>query len=205
MVAVELWDVRREVEHAIELVPPYWIEDAEIITLEENYDVLLFERFADGTLLVTPPADWVSSVGNTELLMQLRTWSHGNGGIALGANTGIEFPDKSLFAPDATYFSEERWAKADHSKTFVGEAPDAAFELLSKSDRLATTMKKVRAYLKNGVRLVVLIDAWDRHVYVGRDGDDEPRDLGDVDSVDCSPAMPGFVLNIAAVTRYARR
>ena len=70
---------------------------------------------------------------------------------------------------------------------------------MSKSDRVKTTMKKIRAYLANGVALVVLIDPYRRHVYVGRAGDEEPRDLGDLDSIDCSPAMPGFVLDVAAV------
>ena len=60
-------------------------------------------------------------------------------------------------------------------------------------------MKKIRAYLRNGVRLVVLIDPYRRHVYAGRAGDEEPHDLGDVDSVDCAPAMPGFVLDVAAI------
>jgi Uma2 family endonuclease len=59
-------------------------------------------------------------------------------------------------------------------------------------------MKKLRL-LQNGVALVVLIDPYHRRVYVGRTDDEEPRDLGDVDSLDCSPRMPGFVLNVAAV------
>jgi hypothetical protein len=47
--------------------------------------------------------------------------------------------------------------------------------------------------------LVVLIDPYRRHVYVGRGRDEAAVDLGDVDSLDCSPAMPGFVLDVAAV------
>jgi hypothetical protein len=49
------------------------------------------------------------------------------------------------------------------------------------------------------VRLAVLIDPWRRHVYAGREGDAGPRDLGWIDRLDCSPAMPGFVLDVAAV------
>ena len=60
-------------------------------------------------------------------------------------------------------------------------------------------MKKIAAYLRNGVRLVVLLDPKRRCVSVGRHGDDAPRELGDVASVDCSPEMPGFVLDVAAV------
>jgi Uma2 family endonuclease len=60
-------------------------------------------------------------------------------------------------------------------------------------------MKKIAAYLRNGVRLVVLIDPKRRNVYVGREGDAEPRALGDVEHVDCAPVMPGFVLDVAAI------
>jgi Uma2 family endonuclease len=91
----------------------------------------------------------------------------------------------------------------ERGRTFPVIVPDAVFELMSTSDRVKTTMKKIRAYLRNGVSLVILIDPYRRHVYAGRAGDDEPRDLGDVDSVDCSPAMPGFVLDVAAI-RNAR-
>ena len=52
---------------------------------------------------------------------------------------------------------------------------------------------------ERGVRLVVLIDPYRRRVHVGRRGDGEPRDLGDVASVDCGDVMPGFVLDVAAI------
>jgi Uma2 family endonuclease len=77
--------------------------------------------------------------------------------------------------------------------------------VLSKSDRIRTTMKKIAAYLRNGVRLVVLIDPKRGKVYVGREGDAEPCDLGDVHTVDCSPVMPGFVLDVAAVRDVRER
>ncbi len=105
----------------------------------------------------------------------------------------------ALLAPDATYISRERWAKFDRRRTFAEVVPDAAFEILSKSDRTRTTMKKLSAYIRNGVRLVVLIDPKRRKVYVARESEAEPRDLGDVDSVDCAPVMPGFVLDVAAI------
>jgi len=200
--AFELADLDTELEHAVEIVPPHWVDDDEIIELEERYEhrLLLFERFADGTLLVTPPAGWKSDAGNTELTWQIATWvKAGNPGLAMGPTGGVHLPDGSLFAPDATYISAARWAQANRELTFAHAVPDAAFEVLSKSDRVRTTMKKIAAYLRNGVRLAVVIDPKRRRVYVGREGDAEPRDLGDVDCVDCSPVMPGFVLDVAAI------
>jgi Uma2 family endonuclease len=117
----------------------------------------------------------------------------------MGPTGGVHLPDGSLFEPDATYVSRERWDAFDRSRTFAHIVPNAAFELLSPSDRLRTTMKKITTYLRNGVQLVVLIDPKRHTVYVGHEGDSEPRDLGDVESLDCSPVMPGFVLDLTAI------
>jgi Uma2 family endonuclease len=198
--AIDLADLRTDIEHAVEIVPGRWIDDDEIVEIEGRYDILLFERFADGTLLVTPPCGWKGGVRDLSLGSQVQAWVRGgNHGLAMGSTGGVHFPDGALLAPDATYISAERWSKANHDLTFAHAVPDAAFEVLSQSDRVRTTMKKIAAYLRNGVRLVVLIDPKRRTVYVGREGDVEPRELGDVDSVDCSPVMPGFVLDVAAV------
>jgi hypothetical protein len=43
-----------DIDCATEIVPPHWVDDDEIIALGRRYESLLFERFSDGTLLVTP-------------------------------------------------------------------------------------------------------------------------------------------------------
>ncbi len=121
--------------------------------------------------------------------------------MPFGEAAGFTFPDRALLAPDATFIRAERWyaIPAAEREAFARIVPDACFEMISTSDRVRTTLKKVRLYLQHGVRLVVLIDPYRRHVYVGRDGESEPVDLGDVDHVDCSPVMPGFVLDVASL------
>jgi Uma2 family endonuclease len=190
----------RDIDCATEIVPPHWVDDDEIIALARRYDLLLFERFADGTLLVTPPAGWASSRRNIDLVFQIENWIRaGNPGLLTGPEGGVGFPDGALLAPDATFISRERWTAADQKRTFAYAVPDAVFELLSVSDRIAKTRRKLQGYLRNGVRLAVLIDPRRRRVYVGREGDVEPQDLGWIEQLDCSPAMPGFVLDVAAV------
>jgi Uma2 family endonuclease len=199
-IAMELADLRTDIVEAVEIVPPNWVDDDLLVELEERYEPLVFERFADGTLLVTPPAGFYSGSRNAELTFQIVRWAReGDRGIVLDSSGGFNLPDGSLFAADTTFIARSRALPPESERTFPVVVPDAVFELLSKSDRVSTTMKKIRAYLRNGVRLVVLIDPYRRRVYAGRAGDEEPRDLGDVESLDCSPAMPGFVLDVAAV------
>lgn len=196
----ELAGLRPDMECAVEIVPSRWIDDDELVQLAERYDPLRFERFADGTLLVTPLSGWQGGGRDAEIIAQVRNWVRGGRyGFCMGGTGTVKLPDGSAFMPDATYISRERWEVTDKGRTFAETSPDAAFEVLSKSDRPRSTMKKVLAYLQNGVRLVVLIDPKRRKVYVGREGDAEPREMGDVDAIDCSPVMPGFVLDVAAI------
>jgi Uma2 family endonuclease len=201
---LELPGLRTDIEHAVEIVPPHWIDDDELVALEERYEPLLFERFADGTLLVTPPCGGIGARHSLDLSMQVGAWAKSTKlGVAFGANAGFKFPDYALLSPDATYILAERWYAIDAAARakFPIVVPDACFETISKSDRVRTTLKKIAAYVDQGVRLVVLIDPYRGHVYVAHHGDAEARDLGDVDSVDCSPVMPGFVLDVAAIKK----
>lgn len=185
-------------EAATEIVPPHWLDDDDLIALQEQYPLFMVERFADGTLLVTPPPSYPSGTGEVELIYQVTGWARRQP-ASLRMNGGVHLPDGSLFGPDMTYASPERWKTAPRNTTFAHVVPDAAFEMLSKSDRIAATRRKLEAYLRNGVGLAVLIDCKRRHVYVGREGEAEARDLGWIDQLDCSPAMPGFVLDLAAI------
>jgi Uma2 family endonuclease len=198
--AMDIPELRQPIVEAVAIVPPHWIDDDALIELQQQYEPLVFERFADGTLLVTPPAGYYSSARNAELTFQIVKWARAEDrGTVLESSGGFNLPDGSLFAADSTFVARGRAVAPESARTFPVIAPDAVFELLSTSDRVRTTMRKIRTYLRNGVVLVVLIDPYRRHVYVGRAGDEEAVDLGDVDSLDCSPAMPGFVLDVAAV------
>jgi Uma2 family endonuclease len=197
-VAMDIPELRKPIAGAVEIVPPHWIDDDALIELQQRYEPLVFERFADGTLLVTPPAGFFNGGSNAILTAQIVNWARaGDRGMVIDSSGGFNLPDGSLFAADTTFVARDR--VPDRGRTFPVIVPDAVFELMSKSDRVKTTLKKIHAYLRNGVSLVVLIDPYRGHVYVGRAGDAEPHDIGDVDSLDCSPAMPGFALDVAAV------
>ena len=198
----ELPRLRTDITSAVEIVPPYPLDDDDLVALEARYEPLLVERFAGGTLLVTPPAGGTGSVQSTRLTFEVAQWALATQcGVSFGANAGFKFPDYALLSPDATYIRRERWfaIPSEERARFPVIVPDAVFELLSPSDRLRTTMKKMATYLRHGVGIAVLIDPLRKRVYAGRAGDAELSDLGDIASLDCSPVMPGFVLDIAAV------
>ncbi len=193
----------RTLESATEIVPPHPVGDDLLAALNRRYEPVGIERFGDGTLLVSPPPGFRTGMKNGELFGQVWLWNRRTrSGVVSESGGGLKLPDGAVLAPDVTYVSHERWRGAS-AATYPLVVPDAAFELLSPSDRLRTTRKKIAAYLRNGVRLAVLVDPLRRRVHVGREGDTDARDVGEIAMLDCSPVMPGLVLDVAAV--YAVR
>jgi Uma2 family endonuclease len=196
---MKLAGLRTDIVGAVEIVPPRWMDDDALVALAQRYEPLSFGRFADGTLLVTPLAEFRSGIRSATLTARIANWAEAGDRGFVAANGGFNLPDGSLFTPNVTFVARGRPITPESEREFPVLVPDAVFELESKSDRIQTTMKKIRAYPRNGVGLVVLIEPHPRRVYVGHVGDEEPRDLGVVDRLDCSPAMPEFVLDVAAV------
>jgi Uma2 family endonuclease len=197
----------RRVDGATEVVPPHPVGNDVLMALNRRYRPFGIERFGDGTLLVSPPNNGTGSNQNVRLVVQIAAWVDSTAsGFAFGPDGGFTFPDGAMLAPDATYVARERWLalpEREH-QSFAAIVPDAVFELFSKSDRKKTTRKKIATYLRHGVRLAVLIDPFARRVYVGHTGEAEMTDLGYVAALDCSPVMPGFVLDVARVLARIR-
>ncbi len=193
---------RLSLEGPVEITPPHWVGDDEIVALETQFEPFLFERFGDGTLLVSPPTGGFGSARTVDLASQIARWNRtARAGTVLGPDGGVVFPDRALLSPDATFISAARWnaLSVDQCEKFPPIVPDACFEIASRTDRTRTALKKIRAYLRYGVRLVVLIEPYRRRAYVGRAGDSDVLDLGDVSRIDCAPVMPGLVLDLTAL------
>jgi Uma2 family endonuclease len=178
------------------LSPP---TDEEMLALHERNPGYRVERLADGALFVSPNGAR-ESARNIELSGQLRDWRRAvRRGKVFDSSAGFVLPDTSLFSPDGSYVSAERWESltpAESEKYFAG-APDGAFEIVSKTDSREQQLAKAAAFARQGSRLVVVIDPYRRAVDVWRD--DFYTALGDVAEVDCDPVMPNFVLDVAAI------
>jgi Uma2 family endonuclease len=184
-----------------------FVSDEEIIALEQRNPPILVERLSGGTLLATPPGELLAGARGAELVGQIALWADNHReGIALGARSGLAFPDGALLSPDAAFLRKDRWDVLTEAERdgFLKIPPDAVFEMLTSCDRMKFTRKKIGTYLRYGVRLVVLLDPYTRHVYIGGSGDMDVRDVGTVASLDCGPAMPSFVLDVAAVFAAGR-
>lgn len=184
------------------------MSDDDFLRFCQSNPHLDFERDADGTIVLTAPTAGGSSRRNFRLYPPLNIWieDSGIGGEGFESSGGFTLPNGAVRSPDMAWVSEGRLQTLSDEdwNRFLPLAPDFVVELRSHSDRLGDLTKKMAEYVENGVRLGWLIDPKTRRVHVYRPGA-EPEVLEAPDSVDASPELPGFVLDLAPIWNPRRR
>jgi Uma2 family endonuclease len=174
------------------------LTDDQLFEFCQQNKSLQIERDASGDLLVMPPTGFLTSVRNSEITMQLRTWAdRDRKGVASGSSAGFFLPNGALRAPDAawTLRSRLRAIPKEQLENFVPLCPDFVIELKSPSDTLSTLQAKMTEYIDNGARLGWLIDPYRRQVHVYRAGRDREI-LDNPATISGDPELPGFTLDL---------
>ena len=157
-----------------------------------------FERTARGEVLIMAPEGGETGSRSSKLNRQLATWAERDGaGVAFNSSTGFTLPNQAIRSPDVAWVPKARLRNLTpgQKEKFLPLCPDFVVELLSPSDSLPATKKKMEEYMENGARLGWLIDPRRRHVYVYRPGT-RVRRLDNPHTVAASPELPGFVLDL---------
>ncbi len=176
------------------------ITDEELRELSERNPGYQFERTADGRLVVSPTGG-LSGRRSGEVFGQLREWnSRARAGAVFDSSTGFRLPDGSLLSPDASWVRRERWEAIprEEREKFGPLCPDAVFEVRSTHQTQEELREKMRAYLRNGARIAVLIDPYARTVEVYRPGR-EVEVYREAERVALDPELPGFELDLRPV------
>ena len=159
---------------------------------------LRLERTAKGEVRIMPPAGTESTFQNSEIVGQLYVWNAKDRlGRLLESSGGIQLPNGATRSPDAAWISNKLLAtvpKESLSK-FLLVCPEFVIELLSRTDSLRQTQRKLREFIENGAQLGWLIDPIRKRVHVYRPSRpaeilDQPR------TVSADPELPGFVLDL---------
>ena len=159
---------------------------------------LRLELTAEGELIVMPPTGSKTGLRNSTLTVRVGEWSERDGsGVGFDSSAGFTLPNKAIRSPDASWVKRERWEllSKEDQESFAPLCPDFVVELRSPGDRLHDLNEKMAEYMENGAQLGLLIDPFERRVYVYRPHH-EVEILDEPESVSGEPELKGFVLDM---------
>ncbi len=132
-----------------------------------------------------------------ELYVRLAPWARGRGRVGPEWRFWLQPPGEAsrYLVPDGAYLSYDRLRREARDEAQEPRiAPDAAFEILSPSDRDVLVAHKIDVYLRAGTLLVAVIDPELRTIrLIDRDGE---RTLISGDTFRHA-ALPDFAFDIA--------
>jgi len=177
---------------------PFWT-DAELLTLSTNSDVK-YELW-DGKIIPMSPAGPKHGAIIARLSYHLGAHVYENKlGEMFDGQTGFRLGLQHCFQPDISFVSRERLKLIlPHGiEGMFHAAPDLAVEVLSPSDSITKTEKKMLLYLAHGARLGWMIDMKNKTVRVYRPG--HPFEfLKGEKTLNGNSVLPGFRISLAKI------
>lgn len=185
----------------VHLHPVIEMDDDQFFELAQINRDLRMERNAQGELIIMPPTGWETGDRNSELGMQLRVWSKGNGkGKVVDSSAGYRLPNGATRSPDASWVSKTHLAAIPprERKKFLPLCPDFVVELKSPTDLLNELQDKMVEWIENGAQLGWLIDPEMKQVHVYRPNG-KVEILENPNALSGEPLLEGFVLDLTQI------
>ena len=156
-----------------------------------------FEFSARGELIIIPPSDWESNIGEKAVNAPLFFWSLDNAGFDCSQTVMFNLPGGARYMPDASWITQERYELllSQEYRSTIDGAPDFVVEVRSRTDSLADGLAKMQEWLDAGARLGWYLDPYAIRAYIFRPGQpvailDNPATLSGED------VLPGFVFAV---------
>ena len=164
----------------------------------DNRD-LRIERDAQHQISFMPPTNSETGASNSELNYQLAHWNREHGlGKTFDSSSGFTLDTGAMLSPDASWIAWENWnaLSPDDRRGFARICPDFVVELLSPTDRLTDTMRKMEHWLEAGARLGWLIAPGTESVYIFEPDQPVRPVVGFDQEMVAGPVLPGFKLEL---------
>lgn len=166
----------------------------------ENPD-LRFEINANGKLIIMSPAGSESGKRNGDLFGQVWYWNRQSKlGIVFDSSTGFKLSNGATRSPDVSWIAIESWnSLSDKQKRgFAPIDPDFVIELMSPTDDLATTQRKMKEYIDCDVKLGWLINPDAKEVEIYR-LDRDKQVLNNPDNLSGEDLLPGLTVDLSDI------
>jgi Uma2 family endonuclease len=163
-----------------------------IANLPENADKIL--ELIDGEIVEKMASNPYSSAVSSQIIILLGGFvKQHNLGHVTGEAGGYHISEYNDFAPDVAFISKARQPNLPR-RGFNPIPPDLAVEVISPSDLFSDVIKKVRAYLRYGTRLVWVVDPEEQIVMVYTPS--MTFTVGIEGALDGGEVLPGFKLAV---------
>ncbi len=170
------------------------------VRLPEHYEVV------DGKIVeIAPMSDYAREVASRlsrAVSRYLETNQLGESGVERLFRIPLAEDRGRNREPDMYYLSFDRWPR-DRIYPFTGNArdvvPDLVGEVASPGDAGEDLIKKVREYLRGGVRLVWVVYPLTQEVHAYSPGAKQVRVYSVADELDAGDILPGFHTPVAAL------
>ena len=184
---------------------PFKLNVRGVIVTDEQFELLCqenpelrLELTAQKELVIMPPTGYETGRRNLRLGRYLDVWAEADGtGTATDSSTLFILPNGAKRSPDAAWVRQERvdTIPKDRREAPLPLCPDFVIELRSPTDRIIDVQEKMQEYLDNGALLGLLLDPFEKRVYIYRPG--QPAEvLDDPETVSGEAVLPGFVLHV---------
>jgi len=177
------------------------ISDRTLEQLCRENPELKFETDTTGKLIIMSPTGSESGKRNSSLLAQVWYWNNQlKLGVVFDSSTGFRLSNGATRSPDVSWIAIERWNDLSdlEKRGFAPIDPDFAIELLSPTDNLSTTQKKMSEYMNCGIRLGWLINPDEKTVEIYRLGE-ESEIVDNPSSLSGEDILPGLTVDLAEV------
>ncbi|WP_223649142.1 Uma2 family endonuclease [Hymenobacter psoromatis] len=175
------------------------LTDAEFFEFCQDHRDLRIERATSHQITIMPPASSETGSYNSDLITDLVLWNRQHQlGKTFDSSAGFTLSTGAMLSPDASWLAQARWdaLSADDRRGFARVCPDFVAELLSPSDRLTDTMRKLEHWLEAGARLGWLIVPATESVYIFEPGQPVRPVVGFDQVLSGGSVLPGFELEL---------
>ncbi len=150
----------------------------------------------EGELITMPPAGFDHGGYEIQIGSILSRHVRKNKlGKVVGGDAGFRLSDRTVLAPDVAFVRKER-VEAVRSKSFANGAPDLAVEIVSPTDGIRQTTRKVKQYLAAGCHTVWVVYPESKKVVVFEASGAE-RTVRAGDLLEAPGLLPGFSVKVA--------
>ncbi|GAA4053652.1 Uma2 family endonuclease [Hymenobacter glaciei] len=157
------------------------------------------ERDANHQITIMPPTNSETGASNSEINYQLAYWNRQHQlGKTFDSSTGFTLSTGAMLSPDASWIASDNWnaLSPEDRRGFARICPDFVVELLSPTDRLTDTMRKMEHWLEAGAKLGWLIAPGTESVYIFEPGQPVRPVVGFDQELVAGPVLPGFALEL---------